>query len=44
MARLSDRRQAAFLLFLVLVVVSAGNNALASVLPAIGRQIASATC
>ncbi|MCH8685774.1 MFS transporter [Pedomonas mirosovicensis] len=35
----SDRRQAAFLLFMVLAVVSAGNNALASVLPAIGRQV-----
>lgn len=39
MARVTDRRQAAFLLFLVLAVISAGNNALASVLPTIGREL-----
>lgn len=39
MIQLSDRRQSAFLLFMVLAVVSAGNNALASVLPTIGRQL-----
>ncbi|HEY4546694.1 MAG TPA: MFS transporter [Pedomonas sp.] len=39
MPRVSDRRQAAFLLFMVLAVISAGNNALASVLPTIGRQL-----
>lgn len=39
MPRNPDHRQAAFLLFLALAVVSAGNNALASVLPAIGREI-----
>lgn len=39
MPRVSDRQQAAFLLFMVLAVISAGNNALASVLPTIGRQL-----
>ena len=39
MPRVSDRQQAAFLLFMVLVVVSAGNNALVSVMPTIGRQM-----
>lgn len=39
MPRVSDRQQAAFLLFMVLAVVSAGNNALASVLPTIGREL-----
>lgn len=33
------QRQASFLLFTVLMVIAAGNNALASVLPAIGRAI-----
>ena len=37
--RVSHHRQAAFLLFMVLVVVSAGNNALVSVMPTIGRQM-----
>lgn len=39
MPRVSDRQQAAFLLFIVLAVISAGNNALASVMPTIGRQL-----